>query len=74
VCTTKLIQRVYPLKTEFLLSTIYKNSVRTSRETCYISGTKPNRVLGYKKAIAIYCVNHTEHKYILWAECKVLVG
>jgi hypothetical protein len=48
-----------PLKTEFLL--IYKNSVRTSQETHYVSTTKPNRLMLFMETVAVYCDNHTEH-------------
>jgi hypothetical protein len=37
---------------------IYTNSVRTSRETHYVSATKPNRL---KETVTVYCENHTEH-------------
>jgi hypothetical protein len=44
---------------------IYKNSVRTSQETHYISATKPNRLILFRETVAVYCENHTEHKDIL---------
>jgi hypothetical protein len=40
---------------------IYKNSVRTSQETHYVSATKPNRLMLFREIIAVYCENHTEH-------------
>jgi hypothetical protein len=40
---------------------IYKNSVRTSQETHYISTTKPNRLMLLGETVAVYCENHTEH-------------
>jgi hypothetical protein len=27
----------------------------------------------FEKTVAVYCENHTEHKYTVWAECKVLI-
>jgi hypothetical protein len=52
---------INPLKTEFLLNSIYINSVRTSQETHYISATKPNRLMLFRKTVAVYCENHMEH-------------
>jgi hypothetical protein len=43
------------------VETIYKNSVRTSQETHYVSATKPNRLMPFKETVAVYCENHTEH-------------
>jgi hypothetical protein len=40
---------------------IYKNSVRTSQETHYVSATKPNRLKLFRETVAVYCENHTEH-------------
>jgi translation initiation factor IF-1 len=37
------------------------NSVRTSQETHYVSGTKPNRLILFRETVAVYCENHTEH-------------
>jgi translation initiation factor IF-1 len=37
------------------------NPVRTSQETHYISATKPNRLMLFRKTVAVYCENHTEH-------------
>jgi hypothetical protein len=40
---------------------MYKNSVRTSQETHYVSATKPNRLMLFRERVAVYCENHTEH-------------
>jgi hypothetical protein len=40
---------------------VYKNSVRTSQETHYVSATKPNRLLLFRETVAGYCENRTEH-------------
>jgi hypothetical protein len=40
---------------------MYKNPVRTSHETDYVSTTNPNRLMLFREKIAIYCENHTEH-------------
>jgi hypothetical protein len=40
---------------------IYKYSVRTSRETHYISARKPSRLMLFGETLAVYCENHTEH-------------
>jgi hypothetical protein len=39
---------------------IYKNPVRTSEQTHYVSATKPNRLMLFRETIAFYCENHTE--------------
>jgi hypothetical protein len=51
--------------TEIHFQIIYKDSVRTSQETYYISATKTNRLMLFKKIIAVYCENHTEHRNTL---------
>jgi hypothetical protein len=43
------------LKTQFLL-----DPVRTSQETHYVTATKPNRLMLFRKTVAVYCKNHTE--------------
>jgi hypothetical protein len=48
------------LKTDFLLK-IYKNSVRTSKETHYVSVTETNRLMLFGETVAVYCENHTEY-------------
>jgi hypothetical protein len=40
---------------------IYKNPVRTSQETQYISPTKSNRLMLFGETVAGYCKNDTEH-------------
>jgi hypothetical protein len=40
---------------------VYKNSVRTSQETHYISATKLNRLMLFGETVAVYCENHKEH-------------
>jgi hypothetical protein len=37
------------------------NSVRTSQETRYVSATETNRLMLFRKTVAVYCKNHTEH-------------
>jgi hypothetical protein len=39
-----------------------QSSVRTPQETHYVSATKPNRLMIFRKIIAVYCENHTEHR------------
>jgi hypothetical protein len=41
---------------------------RTSQETHYVSGTKPNRLMLFRETAAVYCENRTEHTNTLWAE------
>jgi hypothetical protein len=40
---------------------MYKNPVRTSQETHYVSATKPSRLMLFRETVAVYCENHTEH-------------
>jgi hypothetical protein len=40
---------------------LYKDSVRTSQETHYVSTTKTNRLMLFGETVAVYCENHTEH-------------
>jgi hypothetical protein len=40
---------------------IYKNSVRTSQETHYLSITKLNQLMLFRETVTVYCENHTEH-------------
>jgi translation initiation factor IF-1 len=40
---------------------IYKNSFRTSQDSHYVSATKPNQLMLFREAVAVYCENHTEH-------------
>jgi hypothetical protein len=49
--------------TQIHFQIIYKNSVRTPQETHYVSATKPNRLMLFTETVAVYCENHTEHKY-----------
>jgi hypothetical protein len=51
---------VKPLWTDIHLDTIY-NSVRTSQETDCVSAPKPERLMPFGRAVAVYCENHTEH-------------
>jgi hypothetical protein len=44
---------------------IYKNSVRTSQETRYVSATKPNRLMLFRETVTVYCENRTEHSNTL---------
>jgi hypothetical protein len=50
---------------------IFINSVRTSQETRYVTATKPNRLMLFRETVAVYCENHREHRYTVWAESRV---
>jgi hypothetical protein len=50
---------------------IYTNPVLTSKETYYVSTTKPNRLVLFGETVAVYCENHTEYRYTVWAECNI---
>jgi hypothetical protein len=39
----------------------YKNPIRTSQETHYISATKPNLLMLFRETVTVYCENHMEH-------------
>jgi hypothetical protein len=47
---------------------LYKNPVRTSQETHYVSATKPNRLMMFGETVAVYCENHTEQIVTLCGE------
>jgi hypothetical protein len=55
----KIFKHINSFKIKFLL--IYKNSVRTSQETHYVSAKKPNRLMLFRERVAVYCENHMEH-------------
>jgi hypothetical protein len=40
---------------------IYINSVRASQQTHYVSATTTNRLMLFRKIIAVYCENYTKH-------------
>jgi hypothetical protein len=40
---------------------IYKDPVRTSKETHYVSASKPNQLMLFIDTVIVYCENHTEH-------------
>jgi hypothetical protein len=52
---------------------LYKNPVRTSQETHYVSATKTNRLMLFGEIVAVYCENHMEHINKIWAEGRVIV-
>jgi hypothetical protein len=42
---------------------VYRNKVCNSQETYYVSATEPNRLMLFGETVAVYCENHTEHRY-----------
>jgi hypothetical protein len=52
---------------------LYKNPVRTSQETHYVSTTKPNRLMLFGETVAVYCENNTEHTYTLFGQNAVFL-
>jgi hypothetical protein len=40
---------------------MYKNSVPTSQEACYVATTEPNLLMLVKETVAWYCENYMEH-------------
>jgi hypothetical protein len=48
-----------PHTPKFLVT--YKNAVRTSQETHYVSAVKTNRLMLFREEIAVYCENHMKH-------------
>jgi hypothetical protein len=52
--------------------TVYKNSVRTSQETHYVSATETNRLMLFTVTVAVYCENHAENEYIVRAKYRVI--
>jgi hypothetical protein len=57
---------------------IYKNLVRTSQETHYVTATKPNRLMLLRETVAVYCENHMEYTNALCGQnaefCFVRAG
>jgi hypothetical protein len=51
-----------------------QSSVRASQETHYVSATKPNRLMLFRKIIAVYCENHTEHINTLCGEKRGILN
>jgi hypothetical protein len=43
------------------ITIIYKDTVRTSQKTHYVSTTKPNRLMLFGETVAVYCENLSEH-------------
>jgi hypothetical protein len=50
---------------------IYKNRVRTSQETHYVSATEPNRLMLFRETVTVYCENHTKHSDTLCGQNAV---
>jgi thioredoxin-related protein len=44
---------------------MYENSVRTSQATDYVSAAKPNRLMLFGEATAVYCEKHKKYKCTL---------
>jgi hypothetical protein len=40
---------------------VYKDPVRFSHETYYVSAKKTNRLILFRETVAVYCENHTEY-------------
>jgi hypothetical protein len=40
---------------------IYKNTVRTSQETHYVSATETNRLIPFRETVAVCCETLKEH-------------
>jgi hypothetical protein len=54
----------YP-RSSIIIQVRYIHSVRTSRETHYVSATKPNLLILFNEIIAVYCENHTARIHTL---------
>jgi hypothetical protein len=54
---------VFPVRYGLNFYVLYRrNSVfKGLQETHYVSATKPNRLMLFRKTVAVYCENHTEH-------------
>jgi hypothetical protein len=50
-------------------NTEHTDTVRTSQETHYVSGTKPNRLMLFGETVVVYFENHTEH-----TECRAYMS
>jgi hypothetical protein len=60
-----IAQTVLTLRSPKLVKIIFKNSVRTAKETHHFTITKINWLTLFKEIIAVYSENHTKHKYKL---------
>jgi hypothetical protein len=56
---------ILTLERQNFLQIVYKNSVRTSQETHYVSATKPNWLMLFGETIAVYLESHIKHKNTL---------
>jgi hypothetical protein len=52
---------------------LYKNPIRTSQETHYVSATESKELILLVEAISAYCENHKKHKCTLLAESRDLL-
>jgi hypothetical protein len=50
----------YTLRLKFF-TILYKNSVRTSQETHYVSATKTSRLMLFREIVDVYCENQMKH-------------
>jgi hypothetical protein len=53
---------------------LFKNPVRTSQETHYVSTAKRNWLMLFGETIAVYCENHTEHIYTLCEQSGIFLN
>jgi hypothetical protein len=40
---------------------MYTNAIRASQDTCFVSATLVNRLMLFRKTIAVCCKNYTQH-------------
>jgi hypothetical protein len=53
-------ERHRPRETAISVDTT-RHMFSTSRETHYVTATKPNRLMLFRETVAVYCENHMEH-------------
>jgi hypothetical protein len=61
LCLQKITNKSTSFNPLKFFCNMFKDSVRTSQETHYVSITKPNRLMLFRETAAVYCEDHKEH-------------
>jgi hypothetical protein len=48
-----------PTRHDLFYNNLHGKSVRTSQQTHYVPATENNRLMLFRKTVAVYCENHT---------------
>jgi hypothetical protein len=71
VCSTISCGSLCMLTELYCTHLMFTPSIRTSQETHCLSATEPIRLMLFGETVSVYCENHTEHTFTLWAERSV---